>query len=171
MPNLVTRLAIREYDRDVEGMGSCVVVNFDKLTVAQAGDLRNRLREQGLRLKVVKNRLIQRVLTERGFEMPRLRGKCGIVFAPEERAITGAKIVRDFGKANRECSLTFVAGVIEEEVLSGDVAKTIPDLPDKDTVRSQLVAAIQGPARMLAASLAAVPGGLARCLKAKHEES
>ncbi len=170
MPNLVNRLAVEEFSRDIAAMGSCVFVRFDKLTVAHANELRNRLREEGLRLKVVKNRLVQRSLESAGYELPRLRGKCAAVFAPEDKAIAAAKIVRDFWRQNRECTLEFVAGVIENEVLSGEAAARIPDLPDKETVRAQLAAAIQGPARKLAGVLAAVPGGLARCLQAKCDE-
>ena len=88
MPNLVGQLALAEINREIQSMGSCVVVRFDKLTVKQASDLRRRFGAEGITAKVVKNRWSRRAFSESGFEWPALTGKCYLCFAPEERAIT-----------------------------------------------------------------------------------
>ncbi len=171
MPNLVGELTIRELDGQIEGMGSCVVLNFDKLTVEQASLLRRRFREESIAFKVVKNRLAMHALKERGFELgERIRGKCGVAFAPEEKAITAAKLIRDFQRENREIKISVLAGVVEGEVIEGDGAKIIADMPDKDTVRAQIAMAISGPARQLVQVLSALPTGLARCLEQRGSE-
>lgn len=169
MPNLVGRLALEELKDDIDQMGSCVLVGFDKMTVSMASELRNRLRSEGTRLKVVRNRWAVRALEEAGFELPRITGKCGLVLAPEEKAITAAKIVREYRRSNREVSLSVVAGIIEGKFIGGEEAKTIADMPDKQTVRTMLVTALSGPARGLATAMRAVPSGLARCLEQRSE--
>ncbi|PIE23428.1 MAG: 50S ribosomal protein L10 [Planctomycetota bacterium] len=166
MPNIVGKLTLAEFDRGLESMGSCVVVRFDKMTVAQASDLRRRFLDNEIEMKVAKNRLMTKALADRGFQLnEKLTGKCGLVFAPEERAITAAKLVRDFQKEHREIEINVLAGVVEGELIEGEDAKGIADMPDKDTVRSMLLSAIAGPSRMLATVISAVPSGLARCLQ------
>ncbi len=169
MPNLFNRLAFKELEAGVENMDSCVFVRFDKLKMSQDFELRNQLREKGLRFQVIRNRLMVLAMRDEGFEsFPKLTGKIGVVFAKEEGAITAAKVIRDFAKANKSCSLEFIAGVLEGEVLQGEEAKAFADLPDKDTLRSMLLSAIQGPGRGLATVLQALPVGLARCIQEKY---
>jgi large subunit ribosomal protein L10 len=169
MPNIVVRHAFAEYGKNIDGMGSCVVLSFDKLTVAQVSQLRNQFREEGISMSVVRNRIAKLALKEAGLEVEDIRGKCGIAFAPEEKAITAAKLVRDFAKANKEATLEILAGVVEGEVIPTAQAATIADMPDKNTVRAQILGCISGPARGLATVLSAVNSGLARCLD-QHAE-
>jgi len=169
MPNIVVRHAFAEYGKDIEGMGSCVVISFDKLTVAQVSDLRNQFRDQGISMRVVRNRIAKKALKEAGYEVESLSGKCGIAFAPEEKAITAAKLVRDFAKAHKETTLEVLGGIVEGEVIPTAAAATIADMPDKDTVRAQIAIAISAPARGLATVLSGLHSGLARCLD-QHAE-
>ena len=96
MPNLVNNFLLDELKNEFSDMGSCLVVSFDKLSVDQAQEVRNRFRENGLRLQVVKNRLALRALSDLDLDMTEaFEGKCGIVVAPEEKAISAAKLVRE----------------------------------------------------------------------------
>src|SRR3954465_8829132 len=45
-----------------DGAGAVVVTHYLGLTVAEMTDLRGRLRQEGAKLKVVKNRLVQKAL-------------------------------------------------------------------------------------------------------------
>jgi large subunit ribosomal protein L10 len=165
----VNRLTVAEFQAAAKKMGSCLIIGFDKVTVAQASDLRKRLREQNVRLRVVKNRLLVKAFGEIGLALPRPQGKSGVAFAPEEGAIPAAKLVRDFAALHKGIVLQVVGGIIEGQVISGADAKGIADMPDKHTVRGQLVGAILGPMRMLASALSGVSGGVARCLNARAE--
>ena len=172
MPNVVNEFLLEDLQQDFQKMGSCLVLSFDKLTVERANEIRNKFREAGVTYKVVKNRLAIKALDKMGIDMREaFRGKCGIVLAEEEGAISAAKIVRDYTKKDRKrAPLKVVGGVIEGEPIVGDQAKNIADMPDKDTVRAQLAGVISGPARGLAACLAGLPGGLARVLQAKIDK-
>lgn len=169
MPNIIGKLTLEEYAKDLRDMGSCLVIGFDKLTVAQASELRRRLKEEGLYLKIVKNRLARLAFSNAGLELPKLSGKCGLVFAPEEKAITAARTLRDFGKKAKPASLSVIAGVIEDEVIHGEDAKTIADMPDKDGLRSMLASVLQAPGQGIAVALRELGSSLARCLKQRSE--
>ncbi|HLU30081.1 MAG TPA: 50S ribosomal protein L10 [Glycomyces sp.] len=174
MPNIVNEMLYEELEREFRAAGSCLVLAFDKLTVKQDEALRNELRSHGVRYRVVKNRLALRAAKAAyDVEMgPAFKGKCGVVFAPEEKAISAARIVRDAMKAHRrgEPPVRVVGAIIEGEAITGAAAVTVADMPDRNTVNAQLATALSGPARQLATVLAAVPAGLARCIQAKIDK-
>ena len=173
MPNLVNEILLDDLKQRFQSMGSCVVVSFDHLTVAQASDIRTQFRDAGVQYVVVKNRLALQALSAMGLDMKEaFDGKCGIAFAEEEGAISAAKIVRDFVKPYRKRPpLRVTGGLIEGEAITGDAAKGISEMADKQTVRAQFASAISGPARALATCIAnAGAAGLARALQAKIDK-
>lgn len=172
MPNLVNTIMLEELKSDFGDMGSCLVVSFDKLDVGLAQDVRDKFRDEGLRFQVVKNRLAVRAFSDLDMDLASaFDGKCGIVIAPEEKAISAAKLIRESTQQMKTPPMVVTGGVIEGEVIVGPGAATIADLPDKDAVRSQLCGAINGLARGLAVALQAAGGaGLARAVQARVDK-
>ena len=177
MPNIVNEYLLNQLEADFKKMGSCIVLNFDKLTVDLVNQIRNEFREAGIEYRVVKNRLALKAFDRLGLNLSEaFGGKCGVVMAEEEGAISAAKLVREFSLkarkalALRKPPLVVTGGVIEGEAITGPAAETIADMPDKNTVRGMLAAAVAGPARGLACCVQGVPGGLARALKARTEK-
>ena len=173
MPNIVNNILYRELENDLRNSGSCLFLSFDKLTVEQDGNLRTKLREAGVDYRVVKNRLASKGMSDvlDVDVSTALVGKCGVVFAPEEKAISAAKLVREAMKTHKaNAPVRVVGGIIEGEAILGDHAANIADMPDRTTVNTQLVTALSGPARMVATVLNAVQSGLARCIQQKIEQ-
>lgn len=177
MPNIVNEFLMNQLEEDFKSMGSCVVVNFDQLTVELTNEIRNELRQAGVQYRVVKNRLAVKALGKMGLDMePAFKGKCGVILAEEEGAISAAKLVEEFAKKakkelqTKDTPLLVTGGVIEGEAITGDAAKNISGMPDKNTVRAMLLSAMNGPARGLAACLNGLPGGLARVIQAKIDK-
>ncbi len=172
MPNLVNTILLDELKGSFEGMGSCLVVSFDRLTVAQAHGIRNKFRDAGIQFQVVKNRLAIKAFSELNLDMGEaFQGKCGVVVAEEEGAIAAAKLVREEMERIKKPPLVVTGGVIEGEPITGAAAANIADMPDKDTVRAMLAGAINGVARGIATCVqGAAGGGLARCLQAKIDK-
>ena len=177
MPNIVNKILVAQLEEDLKNMGSCIVVNFDRLTVELTNDIRGRFRDAGVDYRVVKNRLALRAFENFGLDLSEaLTGKCGLVLAEEENAISAAKIVREFSTQARralkikQSPLQVIGGVIEGEAITGPAAANIADMPDKDTVRSQILSAISGPARGLATSIQGLSAGLTRALHAHTEQ-
>ncbi len=172
MPNIINEILYTELERDLKESGSCLVLSFDKLSVEQVSDLRDKFREAGVSYKVVKNRLAAKAAkTVLDVDISSaLKGKCGLVLAPEELAISAAKLVREAMASSKEPAVVVTGGVIEGEAIVGAGAQFIADMPDRNTVNSQIVTAISGPARSLATVLNAVAGGMARCIQAKIDK-
>lgn len=171
MPNLVNKIMLDELKADFDGMGSCVVLSFDQLDVAQDQEIRTALRESGLRYRVIKNRLAIKAFKDRDLDMREaFAGKCGVIVAPEETAIGAAKLVRETFKKKRPAPLVVTGGVIEGQAIVGPAAATIADMPDRQTVRGMMASALVGPARGLAMAVSGVAGGLARVIQARIDK-
>lgn len=168
MPNLVNQILLSELQREVQSMGSCVVVEFGKLLPKHDIEIRGKLREAGIRYRVVRSRLASRAFAGLKLDLSSaLKGRCGIAIAQKEGAIQAAKILRDWIKKTKDAPLTIKGGVVEGAAYVGAAAGSIADLPDRNTVNTQIVSAMSGPARSLASLVSAVAGGLARCVQAK----
>lgn len=172
MPNLVNKIMLEELKSDFDGMGSCVVLSFDQLDVAQDQEIRTKLRESGLRYRVIKNRLAIKAFAEKDLDMREaFAGKCGVIVAPEEKAIGAAKLVQETLARRRPAPLVVTGGVIEGQVIVGPAAATIADMPDRQTVRGMLCGAVAGPARGLAMAVSGVAAGLTRAIQARVDKA
>lgn len=171
MANLVNKIMLEGLEAEFRDMGSCVVVSFDKLDVARDEAVRTKLREAGLHLRVVKNRLAVRAFRSMDLEMGEaFTGKCAVVVAPEEQAIAAARLLRDTLGPRKPQPLVVTGAVIEGQVIVGPAARDVADMPDRPAVRAMLATAVSGPARYLATSISAVAGGLARVIQARIDK-
>lgn len=173
MASMINELLVEELKREVQKAGSCLLVGFEKMSVAQAEDVRREFRKAGFKYRVVKNRLAKVAFASHKLDIGKnLKGKCGVVFAPHERAIEAAKLLREHYKKLKvkEPPIAVIGGVIEGEVIGKARAASIADMPDRRTVQGQLVSTIAAPLRSLAAALNAVGGGVSRCVQQKVDK-
>lgn len=174
MPSLINELQVTELQTHVKSMGSCLLVNFDKLTVAQADDIRREFRNAGFKYRVVKNRLARVVFRDNNMDIgTSLKGMCGVVFAPEERAIEAAKLLREHYKKLKvkQSPFSVVGAVIEGEVIGRERGPNVADMADRKTVQAQLASVLSAPGRGLAVALSGLASGMARCLQAKLDKA
>ena len=168
MPNLVNKILLADLQREFRSMGSCVVVEFGKLKPQHDMELRGKLRTAGIRYRVVRSRLAARAFADLKLDLSSsLTGRCGIAIAEKEGAIQAAKILREWIKKTKDAPISVKGGVVEGAAYVGSAAGAIADLPDRNTVNTQIVSAMSGPARSLASLVSAVAGGLARCIQAR----
>ena len=149
MPNIVNEILLEQLEKDIKDAGSCLVVSFDRLSVAEVSDLRNQLRDSGVEYQVVKNRLAAKAFkTSLDLDMAAaFTGKCGVVTAVAEGAIGAAKIVREATRKQKDPKIVVTGAVIEGEAILGEAAVGVADMPDRDTVNAQIAIAISGLAR------------------------
>lgn len=166
MPNIVTRMVVREYEEYLGESTSLLLVSIHGLTVAQNDDLRDRLAEKGVPLRMVRNRLLHRALAERGIELDAsiLEGNTGLVWGDAEAVVGAAKVFTE--KEIKRLEVKIKGAVLDGQPLSPQEAVHLADIPDKDTLRSQLLGVLAGPARGLVTVIDAVPSSLARVLQA-----
>ena len=147
-----------------------ILTGFRGLSVAQATDLRRRVRAAGGSYLVIKNRLAKRAAQGTPAEplAEHLTGPKSIAYHKED-PVALAKALADFSKDNPQLEL--VAGVLDaREVLDADDVKELAKLPGLPELRAQLLALIQTPATSLVRLLSTPGTQLARVLDARWQE-
>ena len=149
---------------------AAMIVGFDKLTVSKDQELRNQLREAGVRYEVVKNTLARKAAEGTPFEQAaeHFKGVTAIAMS-EGDPVTLSKAISKFTKANPDV-FKFKVGVVEGRVVAlGDV-EAIASLPSKEELISKIMFLINCQAQRLVTVLSAVPRNLAIVVKQIGEQ-
>lgn len=141
-----------------------VAIRNDGLTVADATDVRRKMRAAGVTYKVTKNRLATLALKGTPFEgmVPLLKGP--IALAWSEDPVAAAKVAVEFAKINEK--FVIVGGALGSQALDVNGVKALAELPSLDELRAKLVGLISTPATRIAGVLQAPAGQVARVIGA-----
>ena len=141
-----------------------VVTRNAGLTVAEATDLRRKMRAAGANYKVAKNRLATLALDGTRFEgiKPMLTGPTALAWSTDPVAV--AKTAVDFAKTNEK--LVLIGGALGTQTLDADGIRALAELPSLDVLRARLLGMISTPATRIAGILQAPGAQLARVLAA-----
>lgn len=143
--------------------GAVVVTHYMGLTVAEMTDLRGRLRKEGAKLKVVKNRLAQKAMVDASEGAHALfKGPVAIAFGPDP--VSAAKVATDYARENDKFAV--VGAIMGAAVLDKDGVKALATLPSLDQLRATLIGLIQAPATRIAGVVQAPAAQLARVFNA-----
>lgn len=156
---------IQEITTRLRGAKAVIVTGFRGLTVEALTKLRQDVSKADGQLKVVKNRLAKRALTEvpmAGVE-EHLRGPSALATAATD-PVPLAKAIVEFAKDNE--LLEIKGGCVEGQVITLARLKALATLPSREVLLSQLLGVMQGTARNLASVLAAVPRSVVTVLQA-----
>jgi large subunit ribosomal protein L10 len=142
------------------------------LTVAEATDLRRRMRAAGANYKVAKNRLATLALDGTQFDgiAPLLKGPTALAWSKDPVAV--AKAAVEFARTNDK--FVVLGGALGTQTLDAAGVKALSELPSLDQLRAKLLGMIQTPGTRIAGILQAPGGQLARVLAAyakKDEEA
>ncbi len=140
-------------------------VDYRGITVAQAAELRTRLRGADARFRVVKNSLSERAADQAGIEAlkPMLQGPTALALVSGDPALA-AKALNDAARALG--LLEFKGGLLNGSTLSPEDVRSIGRLPARDVLNAQLVGTIAAPLSGLVRTLNALIAGVAVQLKA-----
>ncbi len=165
--------AVAEMKARLEKCEIAVATKYIGLNVAQATDLRNRLRANGIEFKVYKNTLATIALTELGME-----GAAGCMDGPTAWAfskdpVAPAKVLKEFGKEVQFVSM--VGGVLQGQPVNAAQLDALASLPPRDQLIAQVVGTIAMPLRNAVGALSALPRNLVNALdqirKQKEEQA
>ena len=148
---------------------SAVLADFRGLTVQEITDLRQQLRDASLELAVVKNTLARLAVQETPFERlsPYLNGPTSITLSYRD-TIAPAKILSAYVK--KQPKLAVRAGLFEGEIVPAEKIAEIADLPPRDVILAQALAAMQGPLAGLVWTLQGVLSTFMGTLQAIHDK-
>ena len=145
-----------------------VVAHQVGMTVAESGDLRQKMREAGAGFKVTKNRIAKLALKDTRYEDLDSLFTGPTAIGTSQDAVAAAKTLVEFAKTNSK--LTIIGGSIDGKTLDKSGVEALAKLPSLDELRGKLVGLLQAPAGKLARVAQAPAGKLARVVKAREDQ-
>ena len=127
---------------------SVVITEYLGLTVAEADELRNKVRDAGASLRVTKNRIARLAVKDTKFEGLADLFKGPVAMAYANDPIAACKACVEFAKNNEK--LIIVGGALSDKALTLDEIKKLAAIPSMDELRAKLVGLLQAPAAKLA---------------------
>ena len=148
------------------------LVDFRGLTVAQATELRRRLRAAKSQMRVVKNNLARIALKGTPFEKldSSLVDTRALVFGDDP--VAPAKVLAGYLKENEK--FKYITGLLvkgeDGQLVNETMAKSLAALPTRDQLIGQLLGLMQAPAGQFLRLLNEVPAKFLRTLNAIAEQ-
>lgn len=144
--------AVAEMKKLFESAGSFFVTDYKGLNVADMTDLRKNLRENNIKYLIAKNTLLKLAVKDAGIDSldEHLIGPTAVAFTSDDPALA-AKILNDSFKAKELPRMKVF--MVDDQVFEGAEIKRLADLPPRDILLSQLVAAVESPLTSIVGSL------------------
>lgn len=152
--------AIQEIAAQIERSEAIFAVDYRGISVAQAAELRAKLREAEASFRVVKNRLTKRAADQVGEERlaELLQGPTALAFVEGDTA-QAAKAITSFNKEHEV--LTYKGGFMDGTTLDEDAFKSIARLPSREVLNGQFAGVVASPLTGLVRGLGSMIQGLA----------
>jgi large subunit ribosomal protein L10 len=140
---------------------AAMVVSFKNMTVAKDQELRNQLREAGVKYAVVKNTLARKAAAGTPFEQmaDQFKGVTAVALSSGD-PVGLSKAIAKFTKANPDI-FSFKVGLVEGRVVELKEVESIASLPSREELISKVLFLINAQAQRLVTVLQAVPRNLA----------
>ncbi len=156
---------VRELSKDIGQASALYFLDFTRVGVNDFNGLRRQLGGVGAAVKIVKNRLALRALSEAGVESDlagMLRGPTSVVFAGED-PVAPARVIKDVQKTLE--NLQFKGAYLDADVYAADQFAFLAGLPTKDELRAELVGVLHAPIAEFALGLEGLLGEMAFVLE------
>jgi large subunit ribosomal protein L10 len=167
MSRALKELMTSELAHELEGVSGCVVVSYDKLSTEEAQALRARLRQDGIRLRVVKNSLAHLVLDQVGMGAVKefVAGPSAIVFSRAEGGVPAiSKVLTDWTKKSQAIKVR--GGFLDGQPIRPEDVKKLAAIPTRPVLLAIMLRMTKGPLTSLAVLTKAPIEKTARLLKA-----
>lgn len=137
---------VKEITTKIKESKSIVFADFAGLSVEEIGELRSKLRENNVQLKVIKQKLFAIAAKEAGADI-NLSEAAGhpIAFAFSEDEVMGAKTIHEFAKSNDK--LEMIGGALEGKNISMEELKALSEMPSREELYGRVVGSLASPLR------------------------
>ena len=144
---------------------SAVAAEYRGLTVVEMTELRQRARESGVYLRVVKNTLVRKAVENTEFEciQDALSGPLLMAFSMDDPGCA-ARLVKGFSKDHKKLETKFVS--VGGQLLEASELERLSKLPTKDQAISMLMSVMKAPVEQFVRTLAEPHAKLVRTVDA-----
>ncbi len=154
---------VGEITEKIKNAKSVVLVDYERLTVAEVSALRNKCREAGCEYKVYKNTLVRKALNELGYNQfdADLNGPTAVAFANDETA--AAKIMVAAAK-EYEGKINLKSAFVDNAYVDKNGIKSLATMPSREELVAKMLGSLQSPIANFAGLLNNLLSGIVRVL-------
>jgi large subunit ribosomal protein L10 len=151
---------VAELTDELKGADAIFAIDYRGISVPQAAELREGLRDADTRFRVVKNRLTLRAADAAGTETIKehLEGPTALALVKGDAALAAKTIFR---LGSEWEVLDYKGGIMDGEALDGDTFEAIARLPGREAMNAQAAGIIASPLTGLVRGLGSMVQGLA----------
>jgi large subunit ribosomal protein L10 len=153
----------------VFGFPGVYLMDFKGLNVAEITELRSKLRELNISMRVIKNTLAKRALAGAGISGfdGFFTGPTGIIWSRDD-SVTPARVLIDFLKKHDKATLK--AGLLEGTVVPASQMDAVSKLPTKHELHGRVASVLKAPIGRLAMVLNAMPSQFVRTVDSLRDK-
>ena len=159
---------VQNLKEELDNSSSVIVAHYAGLSVSETDNLRKKMRDNGTKFRVTKNRLTKLALAGTQYEsiIDLFNGPTAIAYS--EDSVAPSRIAVDFEKKYKNFKI--VGGSFEGEKIDQNKIYFLATLPSLDGIRGKLIGLISTPAQKIVSVLQAPGGQLARLVTSRSEE-
>ena len=163
------KAVVEEVTEVARSAHSAVAAEYRGLTVAEMTELREKAKQSGVYLRVVRNTLARRAVEGTEFECvrDRLKGPLVLAFSRDEPG-AAARVVRDYAKSNDKLIVSFVA--FDGQAMDAPAIERLANLPTREEALGTLASVLLAPVTRLARTIAEPHAGLVRVVDAMRTD-
>ena len=157
------KVLVEEIVGKIKAAKSVVLVDYNKLTVAEVSELRNKCKKAGCEYKVYKNTLVRKALNELGFNQfdNDLNGPTAVTFGSDETA--AAKVMVAAAK-DYDGKITLKSAFVDNSYYDKNGIKALATMPSREELVAKMLGSINAPATNIVGVMNNVISGLVRVL-------
>ncbi|NBU59490.1 MAG: 50S ribosomal protein L10 [Betaproteobacteria bacterium] len=159
---------VAEVGAQVASAKAIILAEYRGLTVGDMTKLRAKARESGVYLRVVKNTLVRRAVTETPFAGLADQMVGPLAYGISADPVAAAKVLNDFAKGNDKFVLK--GGAMPNHVMSSKDVAALANLPSREELLAQLLGTMQAPIAKFVRTLNEVPTAFVRATAAVRDQ-
>lgn len=159
------KVVVEEITQKIKASKSVVFVDYNKLTVKEVSELRNKCKQQGCEYKVYKNTLVRKAFNDLGFKDfdADLNGPTAIAFGSDE---TGAAKVMVAAAKDLEDKIVLKSAFVDNAYVDKAGVKALASMPSREELVAKMLGSMQAPVANFAGVLNNLLSGIVRVLNA-----
>lgn len=150
---------------------SVIVLKLDKFSVERANDLRTKLRSEGARMTVVRNRVARLALAELDMKPAGevVTGMSALAYGGTDGVISVSRVISDWTKKNKDAGVSVLGGFVDGQKITSAQVEVLATLPNRPQLLAMIASAVAAPMQQIASQVNELLAGVARAVDAVRE--
>jgi len=159
------KVVVQEITDKIKASKSVVFVDYNKLTVKEVSELRNKCKKAGCEYKVYKNTLVRKAFNDLGFKDfdADLNGPTAVAFGADETA--AAKVMLESSKDLQD-KIVLKSAFVDNAYVDKNGVKALASMPSREELVAKMLGSLQAPVSNFVGVLNNLVAGVVRVLNA-----